>query len=188
MIKKSLFILGMLSLLSLTNCVKDATEQLGDLKGLAGQYGDVTALVRNITNNSTKIQEFRMNNSNLVNSLNNLSSQLTFIQDWNQGKQIYKSLNTVVNTIASPSGGGINIPLVEPYPSVDMVRTQIAIIRSFVQGWEKYFETLPQNQQDDLNMRTKEAVQILASITTFGNNNYIGGADQASVLGAQRIQ
>lgn len=179
MIKKSLCILGMLSLLSLTNCVKDTTEQLGDLKGLAGQYGDVTALVRNITNNSAKIQEFRMNNSNLVNSLNQLLSQLSFIPDWNQGQKIFRNLNTVINTLASPPGG-VNIPLIERYPTVDTVRAQIAVIKAFMQGWEKYFETLPQNQQDDLNARIQQANNSLASITTFGNNNLSGAANNGA--------
>ncbi len=156
----------LLALFLLTNCVKDATSDLQDLKGLTGQYQDVSALVRNITNTSQKLQITTIQQTNFINSLNQLQAQLRFISDWKKGRTLFKRLIDITNTIANPKGGS-TVELASPYPTVDVVRVQIDVIKAFVMGFERYLEVLPPNLLKDYTDRLEQANNMLANINSY---------------------
>ncbi|PLX29223.1 MAG: hypothetical protein C0582_04910 [Alphaproteobacteria bacterium] len=73
-------------ILLLTHCTKDATSELSNLQGWAGQYRSLSSTVRGITNNANSIQMAQMNSNNLINALNQLNGQLSFVTSWQKGR------------------------------------------------------------------------------------------------------
>ena len=172
-------------MLSLSNCTKDATSALGDLKGAAGQYGEISALVRNITDSSNNVQMATMNTSNVINALNQLKMSLRYIADWKEGTNLFQQLNTVINTIASPPGG-ISIELVGQYPSVDTVRAQIEVMTAFLSGFQKYFSVLPPDQIQEYNTRLTKAAQMLGNVNAFKSNPGLSASEIGQTVSSFR--
>lgn len=154
-------------ILLLTHCAKDATSELSNLQGLAGQYRSLSTTVRGITNNANSIQMAQMNSNNLINALNQLNGQLSFVTSWQKGRDIFARLIDVTNVIAQPKLKASISNLSGAYPTVDAVRTQISTIKAFVNGMTNQLETMTPDKLEEYNTRLAQATEIIANIDTF---------------------
>ncbi|MAP24390.1 MAG: hypothetical protein CMM87_02520 [Rickettsiales bacterium] len=157
----------LIAILTITQCTQNATSELSNLQGLAGQYRSLSTTVRSITNNANSVQQAQMISNNLINSLNMLNVSLPNITSWETGRRIFQGLLEVTNVLAQPKTKASVYGLTTNYPDVNAVRAQIATIQAFVNGMTNQLETMTPDKLDEYNTRLQNANQLVNNILTY---------------------
>ena len=157
----------LIAILIITQCTQNATSELSNLQGLAGQYRSLSTTVRGITNNANSIQQAQMTSNNLINSLNMLKVSLPNITSWETGRKIFQGLLDVTNILAQPKTKASVYGLTTNYPDVNAVRAQIATIQAFVNGMSSQVDNMTPDKLDEYNTRLQNANERVNNILTY---------------------
>lgn len=136
--------------------------------GLAG----VSSLVRSITGASNASQMGHMETQTVINSLNQLKQELPFVQSFEQGRHIYQILGNVITQL---TGQSAYVELTNQYPSVDIVRQQIADIEDFLNEQTQMFNNMSTQQLQKYVQKLEMVNTTITQASVFRGGSMMPG-------------
>jgi ribosomal protein L29 len=152
------------SLLSAFALLQQGCSSQAGISGMkGGGLGNIASIVQSVTGESNAKQMADMEINNINNSLQQLNQELSFVQSFQAGRQIYDNLN---NVITSLTGQNTFAQLTTQYPSVNVVREQIAAIKSFIAEQKQFFDNMTTEQLQQFVQKLQQANTQISSATS----------------------